>query len=396
LQWVGGCDDAASGALADLTALLAASRRISGILDAAVLAQRAAAEARRLARTELSALALAEAPDLLIIRGTSGVRTPAIARLHIPSGTGLGGRILIERRPISVLDYAHDRAITRDLVNVVADDEGIRALVGVPVEHNDQLLGILYAGLRSAGSVGGRGEMILMEFARSLGPALSSARQVEQARQLSVDAERQRIAHELHDSVGQLLFGIGVDAQRAQQALGETENSGLLSDLRRIEHGVSRASSQLRDALRGLAPTDSEAALATIVRMDAAAFTDRSGVPAHLVVLGEPVSLTAAVQAVLLSVVREGLHNVEKYAHAASVVLTLYYAGDGVGVVIQDDGVGLPPDFIIKSLPTGGRHLGLASLFQRTQRLGGSLKLIANEDGGVTLRANIPVAGSVP
>lgn len=265
-------EDQAQLALTELAGLLVASRRLTGLLDAAMLSRRAAHEARLLVGTEIAAVALVEDPTLLVMRGTSGTRTAAISKLRIPRGTGLGGKILLERRPISVVDYAQDHAITRDLVDVVADGEGLRGLVGVPIEDQSQVLGILYGGLRAA------------------------------------------------ESVGQLLFGISVAARRAQKDLKRTGDS-----------------------------------------------------------------------AVLLAVVREGLHNVAKYACASTVFLTLYYATAEVGIAVQDDGLGLPTEFVVEPLPRGGHRLGLSSLLQRAQRLGGALALILNGDRGVTLRVSLPL-----
>ena len=386
-------DDRAQLALVELAGLLAATRRVAGLLDSAVLAQRAAHEARQLIGTEIATLALLEGPGLLVMRGTSGIHTPALAKLRIPRGTGLGGRILLERRPMSVHDYARDAAITRDHVDVVVAGEGIRSIAGVPIEDADELLGVLYAGLREIGTVGERGEAMLLEFARSLAPILRTARQAEDAQRLKVAEERQRIALDLHDTMGQLLFGIGLAARRAQEGVDpQASSADLLDHLRQIEEGASRAASQLREALRTLAPTTPREALATAMQMDVAAFTDRSGVPAELMVVGEARDLATTAQSVLLAVVREGLHNVEKYARATSVIVTLYYGAGGVGVVIQDDGVGVPVDLALDPLPRGGRRFGLVSLLQRAQQLGGTLEIIPNEDGGVTLRANLPTA----
>jgi LuxR family transcriptional regulator, regulator of acetate metabolism len=385
-----GADDDPQIALAELTELLAASRRVAGLLDSAVLAQRAAHEAQRLVGCDIATIALLEDPSLLIMRGTAGTRTSAIEHLRIPRGTGLGGRILLERRPLSVTDYGQDAGITRDHVDAVSDAEGIRAVAGVPIKDDERVLGIVYGGFRAVGHVGDRGKSLMVEFARSLAPLLASARQVEQAQRLSAQAERQRIAQQLHDSLGQLLFGIGLAAQRAHA--GANMPPELLASLADIEAGASHAASQLREALRAMAPATPDEALATAIRMDAEAFTNRSGVPAHFVVVGEPVTLQPPMPGVLLAVVREGLHNVEKYARAKSVIVTLYYTARDVGVVVQDDGVGLPADFRIEPLVRGGRGLGLASLVQRTQQVGGGTILMPNEDGGVTLRASVPLS----
>jgi GAF domain-containing protein len=152
-----GADDDSQLALSELAELLSASRRVAGLLDSAVLAQRAAHEARRLVGTDLATIAILEDPSLLIMRGTAGMRTTAIEQLRIPRGTGVGGKILLERRPISLVDYASDERISHDHVDVVVDAEGIGAVVGVPIEDDEHVLGILYGGLRTVGSVGDRG-----------------------------------------------------------------------------------------------------------------------------------------------------------------------------------------------------------------------------------------------
>src|SRR5215470_16548804 len=151
-------DDDAQVALSELAELLAASRRVAGLLDTAILAQRAAREARQLVGTQIATLAILEDPGLLVMRGTAGTRTSAIEHLHIPRGTGVGGRILVERRPIAIHDYAHDAGITRDHVEAVASAEGIQGVAGVPIEDDHEVLGILYGGVRTVGSIGDRGQ----------------------------------------------------------------------------------------------------------------------------------------------------------------------------------------------------------------------------------------------
>jgi signal transduction histidine kinase len=56
-------------------------------------------------------------------------------------------------------------------------------------------------------------------------------------------------------------------------------------------------------------------------------------------------------------------------------------------VTIQDDGRGVSGDFTIDPVPTGALW-GLATLVQRVKRIGGTLTLLSNEDGGETLRAD--------
>jgi signal transduction histidine kinase len=109
------------------------------------------------------------------------------------------------------------------------------------------------------------------------------------------------------------------------------------------------------------------------------------------VVLGTPIALPRAVAVALITAVREGLHNVEKHAAATSVILTVHFTGSEVSVIIQDDGVGLTPHFELRPYPAGSTGWGLVGLSQRIEGMGGRLVILTNEDGGLTLRASVPV-----
>ncbi|MGH2707153.1 MAG: sensor histidine kinase, partial [Actinomycetota bacterium] len=252
-----------------------------------------------------------------------------------------------------------------------------------------QTLGVLYAGMRDVGYMGDRGRLLLMETARSLGPLVVAANQAEEGVRQRLQEDRQRLGLELHDNLGQLLFGIGASARRAREQIS-AEAEDLAAELKDIEAQASRAASCLRDALRALAPSTPEEALSAVMRLDASRFSSRTEIPVHFVVLGTPFDLTSEVEKVLLALVREGLHNVEKHAEASSVILTLYYDDSKVDLAVQDDGNGLPANFELHPTPRAGQGWGLPSLSQRVESFGGRMELIPNEDGGVTLRASVP------
>jgi signal transduction histidine kinase len=286
--------------------------------------------------------------------------------------------VLLEKRPISLADYVSDRQISHDF-NSVVQAEGLHGMACVPIDDGDDLIGVLYAGIRRVGSIGDRAQTNLLEFARSVGPMITAARHAEQQTRLRISAERQRIGRDLHDSLGPLLFGIGVSARKARERVGEEDVADLLVDLDDIQSQASSAASQLRDALRDLAPASAECAFSSVLQMQVQPFTQRSGIPVSLVVLGSPRTLTPTVQGVLLSSVREGLYNIERHAGAASVVITLKY-----------DGRGVPRRFEIEVAPDHGRGWGLPAILGRAQSLGGDVSLFNNDDGGATLRVSIP------
>ena len=267
--------------------------------------------------------------------------------------------------------------------------DGYQAMLGVPITFRGRIIGVLYAANRSAGEIGDRAQTLAMEFAASLGPALGAAMHARRAARLSALEERQRISRDLHDNLSPLLFGIGTAVRRTSEALPDGAEN-LLSDLRCIEARAAQAATSLRDILRALAPANSEEGLPAVIRMDVSSFAAYTGLAADLAVIGEPYDLSGEQESVLVSVVREGLHNVAKHAQASSVVVTLHYGLDTADVLIQDDGTGLPEGFAVTEVPRDGTHYGLASLTQRLARLGGEIELSRNEDAGMTLHASLP------
>jgi len=109
-----------------------------------------------------------------------------------------------------------------------------------------------------------------------------------------------------------------------------------------------------------------------------------------MIVLGEIPPLPTAAGAALVLAVREALLNVEKHADARSVVVSLFSSAAEVGVAVVDDGDGeegvelRDGDDIDQTLATG---LGLLSVRERLERVGGRLALTTNEGPGMTLRA---------
>ncbi len=323
------------------------------------------------------------------MRGTTGTRTDEMRKLRIPQGASIGGKASLLRRPVSVADYEIETSASRDFVDLVVHREGIRGITAVPIEHANETLGVVYSGIRDIGYVGERGQLLMVEIARSLAPLIVAARQSEKRVEEGVLQERQRLGAELHDNLGQLLFGIGASARRVRERIPATAED-LVADIEDVEIQASRAASCLRDALQALAPSTPKEALPAVIGLDASRFSYRTGIPAHFVMLGKPFDVPREAERVLLALTREGLHNVEKHARASSVVLNLHYGDSEVSFAIQDDGKGLPEDFELHPVPKTGQGWGLASLHRRVKSLGGQMELFPNEDGGVTLRASIP------
>ena len=370
----------------DLERLAELSRTLVGFLDPGALAQRTAVDLYRLLGLPLVSVAVRDGASSCAMRGVCGARTDQFGRLRPSTGEGLGGRVMVERRPIEVENYADDPRITKHFVDVVSA-ESIGGIVAVPVEYDDELVGLLYGGLRSIGSIGDRAKIVLERAAVSVAPMMAASIRASDAIRQHVDAERQRIASELHDDVGQLLFSISVAAQRLRD--GGDENLSAVAE--RIELQASEAAQRMRQAFQVRGPVSSSEAVAVALQREIDDLGIRSDLVAHLVVRGTARQLPPRAEAALIGATRQALVNVEQHANASLVVATLHFTDSEVSLVIQDDGCGIPEDFELPVIAQGDHHWGLASILRQTQQQGGKLRICAGEDGGTTVRIALPI-----
>ena len=200
--------------------------------------------------------------------------------------------------------------------------------------------------------------------------------------EVAVHEERRRLAEQLHDTVGAMLFTIGAGVRKL--GADHSHDPGLLARLKVIERQTAEATAMFRESLQALhAPPDS-LALAVSLRADARCFEERTGIPLLLLVLDDLPPLPTAHTSVLVAVVREALLNVEKHARAGAVLMNVFRTNGGVAVAVHDDGVGLPVDWEDRA------GLGLTAATDRIGRIGGHIRISRNGDGGVTVRAWIP------
>jgi signal transduction histidine kinase len=158
----------------------------------------------------------------------------------------------------------------------------------------------------------------------------------------------------------------------------------LRARLSAIEQQAVEAAAALRGSLRVLTAPPEQLALCVALREHCSAFTDRTGVTARVITLTELPTLPPSRAAALADAVREALLNVEKHARAQSVVVSVFANRDGVAITVTDDGVGLDRDY------TRAGGLGLAAMSERVGRVGGTVTIGPNDDGGVTVQAWVP------
>ncbi|WP_181779515.1 sensor histidine kinase [Pseudonocardia pini] len=146
---------------------------------------------------------------------------------------------------------------------------------------------------------------------------------------------------------------------------------------------MSEASRALREALLALSDSSPERALPVELAEHCRSFAARTGVSCRFVQLGPVAPLDAERTAILVAVAREGLVNAEKHAGAGTVIVSLApEESGGVQLTVADDGTGETP-------AGAGSGLGVRMLADRAALLGGTVRLVQDEDG-CTLRLVLP------
>jgi signal transduction histidine kinase len=195
-------------------------------------------------------------------------------------------------------------------------------------------------------------------------------------------AERARIARELHDAISQSLFSLGMQAGGLRRAL--SQDSALAGQVHAMESTVTRMTQEMQALLLELRPVAlEEAGLVPALEELCRAYSNRLGVTVDAFL--DPVELPAPVEHTILRLAQEALTNAVRHADAARVTLRLGESNGAVEVTVTDDGCGFDP-----AAAGTRRGIGLASMRERVEELGGIFDLRAATGHGTTVRALIP------
>ncbi len=218
---------------------------------------------------------------------------------------------------------------------------------------------------------------------------LEAARQKES--ELAVLQERERLARDMHDTLGHNLVSISVQLEAAQRLykVDPGQANEMLENLKQLTRSSME---ELRRTLSGLrsAGLDGQP-LDIALRALCVEFSQRTGVEVTCQVDEKAASLPVPLAETLWRVVQEAFTNVQKHAEARHVRLNLAFHSGQVVLVVEDDGHGSDPD-----LPVGSGHYGLQGMRERLAGQGGDLIFTTGPGSGFRLEATIPTLERVP
>ena len=317
---------------------------------------------------------------------TDGIRDIRFREITVRPAAGLGGQVLLHGRPHRVADYICDPTISRDFVYFVCDVEGLRGMACVPVNGPDRVEALLYTATRIAGPPADQTLQMLELVAAQAELSLQQAAAREQAVELAMLRDRQRLATELHDSVAQMLFTIGVAARYARQ---HDDPAALGAALEEIESTAAQARRELRASLRRLSQPSEGVAFEARLAGEARLFERTMGCRVVITGRGERRDVPQLVEDLLIDTALEGLRNAVKYERAQIAIVHLAYEPDAVVLVLQaGTQVVRQPDSGATRL--AGTGAGLWMMRQRVAQLRGTLELTRDQDGQTVLRVELP------
>jgi signal transduction histidine kinase len=231
---------------------------------------------------------------------------------------------------------------------------------------------------------------ILRARGRRLDELAEHAAQVEREREVrereAVEAERGRIARELHDVVSHSISVIAIQAQAVRHRLGP-EQEREAADLRGVEATARQAMAEMRRLLGVLRADGERLPLAPQPGLDQLPrLVERAretGLRVELDVVGTATPLSPGIDLAAFRIVQEALTNALKHAGASSVEVEVRYGERELELVVEDDGVG--------SAQAGGNGHGLYGMRERVALYGGTIAIGSGERGGFRVHAQLPV-----
>jgi signal transduction histidine kinase len=203
------------------------------------------------------------------------------------------------------------------------------------------------------------------------------------------EAERRRLAREIHDELGQLLTGLSLNLRLCQEAVPDnlpTAHDRLTKASSVVRHTIEQSHRLIAD-LRptvlddyGLVPALEEEIHQRLTPL---------GIESRLDTEGDMQRLPADVATAAFRIVQEAITNIIRHAHAHRVQIRLQQAADGMTVIVEDDGIGISENDLCSR--NGRSALGILGMQERARALGGCLEVTPWDPRGTRVRLWLPL-----
>ena len=330
----------------------------------------------------------------LVVEESVGLPAGLDAHARAPLEGSVAGQVIQSGEPL-VVNGPIERAGSPDPIGVYASD----AFISFPIELPDGTAGVVNVTDREDGTPFGPDDLALLAeltsfFASTFDtPArrevwrLRAELRRERARSIQrEEAERQRLARELHDDAGHALTAAIL---RLDMAAGRLIGRGELTEaLDAIRGGLVECAEHLHDLAFRLQPRLlADLGLAPALRSLARRIREVGAVEVDVTVDGEERRLHTDAELAAFRIAQEAATNSLKHAKAGKITFALTFGEDGVTIEICDDGTG----FVLAPSSDGSRsRQGLNGMRERAELVSGVLEILSRSGVGTTIRARLP------
>jgi signal transduction histidine kinase len=220
----------------------------------------------------------------------------------------------------------------------------------------------------------------------------AQAQIVEQQRALAMLQEREQLARELHDTLGQVFAFVNTQGQTVRRLLSRGDVATADELVARLVEVAREADVDIRESILGLRETLSERGLFPALAHYLRQYEKNYGIHTELEVAETLTdgAFEAQVEVQLLRIVQEALTNVRKHAGARRVRVAFAVEAGRATVTVEDDGRGFDPGTHDDGL---GEHVGLRVMRERAEGVGGTVRVDSAPGRGTCVTVDVPVGG---
>lgn len=212
--------------------------------------------------------------------------------------------------------------------------------------------------------------------------------------------ERKRLARQMHDGPAQSLTNFILQAEICQRLFDRNPDRAA-EELNNLKTVASSTFQKVRDFIFDLRPMMlDDLGLIPTIRRYVEAYEEKSGIDTSLHILGDERRLEAHREVVMFRSIQELLGNARDHGKASKITITLDMGVDTITCIVEDNGQGFSPEAVFASesdsaAPSENKALGLKTLRERVELIGGGLEVQSEEGKGTKITVRIP-AGKPP
>ncbi len=262
--------------------------------------------------------------------------------------------------------------------------EGVGQLLNLPMTLGDETIGAIALYLSPDQTYSTEDQELAQALTHQATLAVQLTRLAEEARQAALFEERNRLAGEIHDTLAQTFTGISVQLELVNYLIPQ-ETPEVSSILDRIATLAQTGLSEARRSVWSIYPAGEDYAdLAQKLTDCAKQLTHSTMLQTQVNISGEPYPLSSFLGTNLFRIGQESIANVLKHAQATELSIELTYVPSQINLCIKDNGCGFTPQ-----IQTEG--FGLISISERTDRVGGQLRIITQPGQGTEIFVQVPL-----